>query len=230
MKNKLVIDSFSRKGKWLRPFLIILLILPSIVLHSQESSTGSGAFYPSFGVGFGFFYPGDVNDYIQNEMDELGYIEEYNTDMYLYLEIRGGLTYRIKNFDFNGFLEYDIAPKWIMVEGGGDDLSYSYSRISPLISVNYFIPVGSGKHAFFLGGGVNYSFMKFKEYSASNPGFKLQAGFSLQFGKFNMQPFGAFNYAKATDTSDPDQGDFELNYTSGQIGVNFSFHPTINYK
>jgi len=72
--------------------------------------------------------------------------------------------------------------------------------------------------------------MKFEEFSASSPGFRLQAGFSLQFGTFNLQPFGAFNYASATDTDNQDWEDFNLNYTNGQIGVNFSFHPKINFK
>jgi hypothetical protein len=218
------------KGRLLKALLFVLLVLSAIMVRSQDTTRMSSALFPTFGIGFGFFYPSDVNDYIQNEMNTLGYIEGYNTDLYMYFEIRGGLTYRIKSVDFSGIIEYDAAPKWVVVSGGGDNLTYYYSRIAPAIMVNYYIPVGKGRNAFFLGGGVNYSFMKFKDFNASNPGFKLQAGFNLQFGDFNLQPFGAFNYAKATDSSDPYWGDFVLSFVSGQIGVNFSFHPAINYK
>jgi hypothetical protein len=228
MKN-IDFDKILSFRKLLKAFLMILLMLSAIGVWSQDSNSMSRALYPSFGVGFGFFYPSDVNAYIQDEMNSLGYIEEYNTDLYMYFEIRGGLTYRIKSIDFSGIIEYDIAPKWIMVSGG-DDLTYYYSKIAPAIMVNYYMPVGTGRHAFFLGGGVNYSFMKFQDFKASNPGFKLQAGFNLQFGGFNLQPFGAFNYAKATDSSNPVWGNFVLSYVSGQIGVNFSFHPAVNYK
>lgn len=91
-------------------------------------------------------------------------------------------------------------------------------------------------NAFFLGAGVNYSFMKFKEYSASAPGFKVQAGYSLQFNKINIQPYGSFRYVKATDPSDYAIGGvvynsgFDLNYTAGQIGVIISFHERMLYK
>jgi hypothetical protein len=230
MKNTDFDKKLFPRGKPLKAFLIILLMLSAIGVRSQDSTRMSSALYPTFGIGFGFFYPSDVNTYIQDEMNTLGYMEEYNTDLYMYFEIRGGLTYRIKSVDFSTIIEYDIAPKWIMVSGGGDDLKYYYSRIAPAIMVNYYIPVGKGRNAFFLGGGVNYSFMKFKDFNASNPGFKLQAGFNLQFGGFNLQPFGAFNYATATDSSDPLWGDFVLSFVSGQIGVNFSFHPAIKYK
>jgi hypothetical protein len=230
MKNTYFDKILFLREKPLKALLMILLMLSAIRVQSQDSTRMSSALFPTFGVGFGFFYPSDVNQYIQDEMNTLGYIEEYNTDLYMYFEIRGGLTYRIKSIDFSTIIEYDIAPKWIMVSGGGDDLTYYYSRIAPAIMVNYYIPVGAGRNAFFLGGGVNYSFMKFEDFNASNPGFKLQAGFNLQFGGFNLQPFGAFNYATATDSSDPFWGDFVLSYLSGQIGVNFSFHPAIKYK
>jgi hypothetical protein len=214
----------------LKTFLIIPLMLLAIMVRSQDSTRMSHALYPTFGIGFGFFYPSDVNDYIQEDINSHGYIGEYNTDLYMYFELRAGLTYRTKSVDFSGILEYDAAPKWIVVSDGEDDLTYLYSRIAPGVMFNYYIPVGKGKDAFFLGAGVNYSFMKFTDFKASNPGFKLQAGFNLQFGGFNLQPFGAFNYAKATDSSDPLWGNFVLSYISGQIGVNFSFHPAINYK
>jgi hypothetical protein len=148
----------------------------------------------------------------------------------MYLEAKAGLTYRLKSFDVTGGIEYNLAPKYVIVEGGSvSSITYFYHRFSPEISANYYISNKNGKNAFFLGGGINYSFLSFEEFSASAPGFKLQLGYSLQFGKFNLQPYGAFRYTKVTDSSH-DMGDFVMTYTGGQIGVTMSFHPLIPYK
>jgi hypothetical protein len=224
MKQKVcMVISLPLKGI-LAVLCILLLNTPVSKLTAQETVEKKTVVYPSFGLGIGFFYPKDVNDYIQNEFDQLGYTEQVNTSMYMFMEVHGGITFRMKRVDITGSLEYDFAPKLVVVTGGGSNITYVYSRISPLVTANYYIPVKSGKHAFFIGGGVNYSFMKFKNFSASNPGLKLQAGFSMQLGKFNMQPYAAFNMVKATDSSHPEWGDFELSYTGGQIGIILSFH------
>jgi hypothetical protein len=228
MKTNNFINAFSFIKKLSILALILVLILPGLTLKSQETSAKSFAVYPTLGFGIGFFYPKDVNDYIKEEI-VASYSSAVNTDLYMYLEIKGGVTFRLKSVDFSMLLEYDIAPKFVVVTGG-DDFAYSFTRFSPEISANYYIPNKSGKHAFFIGGGVNYSFMRFKEFSASSPGFKLQMGYSLQFGKLNLQPNVAFRYVKATDSSDDIWGDFDLDYTGGQIGVILSFHPRMNYK
>jgi hypothetical protein len=213
--------------------VIVLLFSSSGALHSQETGK-SFLVYPTFGFGIGFFYPGDVNDYIQEEL-LAGVTDVINGDLYMYLEVKGGLTFRLKSADISLLAEYNIGPKIVTVSGG-DDFSFAYTRFSPEISGNYYFPGKSGRNAFFIGAGINYSFMKFEEFSASAPGFKLQAGYSMQFGKFNLQPYGAFRYVKATDSSDAVWGDMdqysemELDYTGGQIGVILSFHPGMSYK
>ncbi len=199
-----------------------LLLVGAFSLTAQESGSKTSALYPSFGIGIGFFYPSDVNDYIDADLSSYVTVNE---DMYMYLEVKGGLTYRLKNVDFSGMLEFDVGPK---VTTGDETITYFYTRIAPEISVNYYISTGSGKNAFFLGGAVSYGFLKFEDFSASAPGFKAQVGYSMQFGKFNMQPYVAFRYNKATD--DLDIGSFDLDYTGGQIGLIFSFHPGILYK
>jgi hypothetical protein len=167
------VNAVSFLWKLSRLTLITAILLQCLTLKSQETPSKSLSVYPTFGFGIGFFYPKDVNDYIKEEIVS-GYSSTVNTDLYMYLEIKGGITFRLKNVDFNALLEYDIAPKVVMVSDGGDNFSFAFNRISPEISVNYYIPTGSGKNAFFIGGGVNYSFMSFKEFKASNTGFKLQ--------------------------------------------------------
>ena len=207
-----------------------MVIMSWQTLFSQDKVAKTSAFYPSFGLGIGFFYPSDVNDYIDLDMAYQGVEGTFNTDLYMYLEVKAGLTYRMKSFDLTGGIEYDVAPKYVVVEGGSSgSLTYFYHRVSPEISANYYISNKNGKNAFFIGGGFNYSFLSFEESNASAPGFKVQLGYSMQFGKFNLQPYGAFRYTKATDSS-TGIGDFVMDYTGGQIGVNMSFHPLILYK
>ena len=220
-KNELI---FSAKTmRLLRVLLITAFLLPCILLHSQESTTKLSV-YPTFGIGTGLFYPRDVNKYIENETSNMIVTSGIGGFTLLsYYEIKGGITFRLKNVDFNGMLEYDIAPKYVLVTNG-DNVSYMYSKFSPEISTNFYIPGKSGKHAFFIGGGLNYIFLKFKQYSAASPGFKLQLGYSMQFGNFNVQPNIAFKYIKANDFN------FNLDYSGVLISVIFSFHKRINYK
>jgi hypothetical protein len=219
MKSKHYVKVFAIKEMSLKLFMVIILILPEVMVHSQEASAKLRV-YPSFGIGIGFFYPQDVNQYIKDEIVSR-YGTSYNTDLYMYLEVKGGITFRLKHVDFNGMLEYDIAPKFAIVTGG-DNISYNYSKISPEVSANYYFPSKSARHSFFIGGGVNYNFMKFEKYSASSPGIKMQFGYNMQLHKLNLQPYLAFKYIKAKDTSNI--VDFDLDYTGGQIGVIISIH------
>ncbi len=216
------------KCKLLQLLLVVSLLVPEMAVQSQETTAKTNAVYPTFGVGIGFFNPEDVNEYIKYSLPS-GYISEFGTeDIFMLIDLHAGITFRMKRFDVSAMLEYDIAPKFIIIEGA-DNQTYVFSRVAPGITANIYIPVGTGRHALFLGGNVNYSFMSFKDFRASSPGFKIQAGFSMQFGNFNLQPFGAFNYASGTDSDNSAWGkDFILNYTNGQVGVYLSFHPAIN--
>jgi hypothetical protein len=202
-------------------------ILSFHMIYAQDAPEKSFMVYPTIGFGIGFFYPQDVNDYIKNDLSSMGY-SAVNEDMYMYLEIKAGVAFRLQKVDFNLSLEYDLGPK--LVVGGEETYTYGFNRVSPELSFNYYIPNKTGKNAFFIGAGIHYSFMSFEEFSGSAPGFKAQIGYSLQFGKFNLQPYGAFRYAKSTDTSEDFGNDFVLDYTGGQIGVLLSFHQRMLYK
>jgi hypothetical protein len=210
--------------------LLILLFYASNLLNAQETSSGNMKIYPSFGVAAGFFYPENVNDYIAASLVVAGVTKQYGTtDMFVNYEIHGGVTFRLKKVDFSGELAFAFAPKWIFVENG-NNMHFYFNRVSPGISANYYIPMKSEKMEFFLGGGVQYHFMKFKEFNASNPGFCLRAGISIQFGRFNMQPNVSFLYARSEDnfTGYSGENTFVMNYTSGLIGIIMSFHPPID--
>lgn len=221
-------------GKKLCSILLGIFLASRVLTLQAQDATPPFMVYPSITVGIGFFYPGHVNEYIEDEIIA-GYSDAVNTELYAFFEVRGGLTFRMKRFDFGAMLEYDIAPKFVMVTGG-DNFTYSYSRIAPELSANIYFPGNSGKNAFFVGAGINYSFMKFEEYNASSPGVAVRAGYSMQFKSINIQPYGLFRLVKGSDPSGYDyQGtivhsEFEMNYTSFQIGANISFHKRMLYK
>jgi hypothetical protein len=206
----------------------ILLFCTCNILVAQETSSGKMRVYPSIGIAAGFFNPGDVNDYIAASAGNIS-TTFGTTDMFVNYEIKGGVTFRLKHVDFSGDLAYGIAPKWIIVTNGSN-MNYYFTRISPGMSANYYIPMKSKRMEFFMGGGVQYHFMKFESLKASSPGFCLRAGVSMQFGRFNMQPYVSFLYAKSEDTYLDYLGEksFEMNYTSGIIGIIMSFHPPID--
>jgi hypothetical protein len=204
------------------PVIRTAIILSLVVSCSFAQAQSSVDIYPAFGLGFGFFYPGDVNAYLEDYYST--YAQEYGTfDMFMYFELHAALALKIKRIEVSGLFEFAFAPKYVVVTGG-DNNTFFFNRVSPGLTAYYFIPIGSGRHAIILGGGFQYHFMKFEDYKGSAPGFRIQGGINLVFGKFNLQPYGAFVYASAKDTGTPGQDDFGLNYTGGQVGVNLSFH------
>ncbi|MBN1416215.1 MAG: hypothetical protein JW973_14025 [Bacteroidales bacterium] len=205
---------------------VIVFLSMAFSLHAQPGGKKTSAFYPGIGIGAGFFNPSDVNKYIENHlpayiMEQVGFSE-----MILYEEVQGFLTYRIKFVDITSLVEYAIGPKLFIVIPG-DDQYYFFHRLSPGLLANFYIPVGSGKHAIYIGGGAQYHFMWFEEFKGNTIGFRLQAGFSLQFGRFNIQPHLAFNLAKAVHKDESTDRTFDLNYTGGNLGINVSIHSPV---
>lgn len=228
--NQLKNSTFTNSCRIIFVTSVILLFYACNILLAQETSSGNMKIYPSFGFAAGFFYPGDVNDYIAASLALAGVTKQYGTtDMFMNYEIHGGVTFRLKRMDFSGELAYAFAPKWIIVENG-NNMNYYFNRISPGVSANYYIPMNSDKMDLFFGGGIQYHFMKFEDFNAGNPGFCLRAGVSMQFGRFNMQPNISFLYAKSEDNymGAFTENTFVMNYTSGLIGIIMSFHPPID--
>jgi hypothetical protein len=208
---------------------LITLLSIARPVDAQQDKVKTSALYPGFGIGLGIFYPGDVNEYIESHMPGNILSQTGSTDLFMYEEIHAFLTYRIKWIDITSIVEYAFGPKWIIITNSTNQF-YSFNRFSPGLLVNFYIPTGSGRHAIYLGGGAQYHFMKFEEYKGGNIGLRVNAGYSIQFGKLNLQPYLAFNLAKAKDTETLEFNAFELNYTGGQIGLNLSFHKPIAYR
>jgi hypothetical protein len=208
---------------------IFMLLFSIFNLNAQQGTTKTSAFYPGFGIGFGFFYPKGVNEYISNDLSN--YYQQYGTyDMFMYYTVNGFLTYKMKWFDVTALAEYAIAPKFILISNTSDLITYGFGRFSPGMLANFYVPFASGRHAVFFGGGAQYHMMKFKEFKRNTIGFRFQAGVSLQFRKFNVQPVLAFNLANAKDKMIVNNKLYDLSFTGGQLGINFSIHPPVAHR
>ena len=178
------------------------------------------------GFGIGFFYPGDVNDYMVEYADFHNYyLQEGITELIMNIVGRVNISYRLNNYlEFAGMLEYGWGPKYIMVTGD-EDVYFHFDRISPGLLTNFHIPFASGRHSFFIGAGIFYHMMEFEQFSDNAIGYRAQAGINLRLGRFTPQVFLAYDYALGEDTIDYIQNSriFELNYSGIVIGITAMF-------
>jgi hypothetical protein len=177
---------------------------------------------PGISIGFGLFYPSEVNDWIKNDLSD--YIAT-NEDLYLNLFLRGSLGIQLnKVITLEPVLEMALAPK-LMIGASGKSLIFG--RVSSGILANLYTPMSKGRNSFFLGGGALYHYMWFKDYSGSTIGPAFQLGLSFNRGRsFNPEVFAGFNYAKATGKySGFEQypSELELSYTDFHIGFRINF-------
>ena len=185
-------------------------------------------FFGGIGIVAGIFYPGDVNDLIEERTSHL-VIYTGIPGMIVNYGVKPSITVRINRIiEIEAFGEFAWAPKYILVDG---DQSYyfSFTRMAPGVTPKIHVPFGTGRHSIFFAPAITYNFLKFKEfqdykveYGARTVGGKMQVGFCLSFGKINLQPFIAYDHARASDRIGG-YSEFELNFSSFQFGVEFHF-------
>ncbi len=208
--------------------LTVLFLLTFCLGQSLSSQTFSNditetktdkQFYFGIGFGIGFFYPGDVNDYILDNTSNL-LITNGVADIVTNIVGRVSLTYRINSsVDLSLIGEFAWAPKYLVLSVG-DDLYFNFNRVSPGLIAKFHIPIKSGQNSIFFAPGLLYNTMKFEEFKGSALGFRLETGLSFNFNRVNLQPFISYDFANATAENYPD---FELNYSGIQFGVDFNF-------
>ena len=202
-------------------FSILICYLFRANSIAQENSKKTNI-CPGFGIGIGFFNPKGVNEYINYELSS--YYQQFGTfDMFMYYELNGSVTLKIKQLDVTALAAYAISPKFIIISNTSDIKTYTYSRLSPGILANYYIPFGTGRYSLFIGGGAQFHHLKFKEFNGNNIGIRLQVGLNLKFGNTNMQPHIALNLAKVKDGMIVNSELYDLNFTGGQVGINLIF-------
>jgi hypothetical protein len=224
MKTTLKISKISAKVGKVLIFFFLTVCLSATTLHAQNFK--KFAFGPGLSINVGVFNPEEINQYIATALNDYTIVFG-NTDLIMYYELSGCLNFKTRWVDVSPTFTYAIAPKIIV---GAQ--SFYFTRISPGVLANFFIPTGmSGKTALFIGGGIQYHMMKFEEYEGNNIGFKVQLGYDLQFGNFNMQPVLAFNIATAAgQIPQYPSSTLDMNYTGGQIGINMSFHKPVSHR
>lgn len=223
MKLKSKISGLA-KIMYRMPLMVVLAFYVS--QPSSEAQDKKFAVGPGLNINIGYFNPEDVNTYIENELSNYQIIFG-TTDMFLYYEASAFIKFKTRLVEFMPSFAYGISPK--VVTGAGD---FYFTRMSPGILTNFFIPVGfRGKHAVLLGGGFQYHIMDFEGYRGSGPGYRVQAGFDFQFGNFNLQPTIAYNIADVTgENPDAEIREMDLNYSGIQMGVVMSFYTNVNHR
>lgn len=219
--------------------ILILIVVVLFTYNAVESQTSSGGelkpgpklFYFGVGVNVGFFYPSDINDYLEDRYTD--YILEFGTYsmiMYYTLNVDGSFFF-CRFTELKLELELAASPKMIMTD---ETDTYFLNRITPALKFNFHIPAGN-KVSIYMGPGVNYSRLRFKgpEFDKTRTclGFSGQAGVMVRFRKFAIQPGITFNYipGKKEESSGGDdfvttyQTGLDFSYTGGQIGCTFYF-------
>ncbi len=200
----------------------------SYTLYQSDEDEKEKMVFVGVGIVMGIFSPGDVNEYINDDLPSNVYSTMGSFDMITNFSLKLSLTIRPhRMIDIVPFGEFGWAPKYILVDNG-ESYYYSFTKISPGIAAKVHIPFGSGRHSLFFAPGVTYNLLSFKD-GGSSPvskagglGGRFHVGFNLGLGKVLIQPFLGYDYAKAIDR-DVYYGEFELNFSSFQLGVDFCF-------
>ncbi len=206
-------------------FLSIHLIYAQLYINTEKQKKkgvieNSGVFL-GVGTGVGLFYPDEVNQYLKAISSNMYPDQEY-TDMLINIVGKLSVSKKLNNkFEIAFITEFATASKTFMESSGNNIIIYNFTRVSPGILSKFYFPIKSGRHSFYIGPGVNYHFMKFEEFEASNVGGKLQFGLSYNFKRFSLQPYMCYDYAVATD--DNQTASLELNYSGLQVGFEFHF-------
>jgi hypothetical protein len=196
-------------------------------IHLSQPGENNRFVYAGIGIVMGIFSPADINEYMENQTSHL-IITSGTLSMFTNFGVKPSVTIRPHRIiEIEVFGELSWAPKFILVSGD-ESYYFSFTRVSPGITPKIHIPFGTGRHSLFFAPAVTYNFLTFKdnqenrEFKGNSLGGKMLVGFCLDFRKIKLEPFIAYDYAKATDT-EPGFGDFELNFSSFQLGAEIMF-------
>ncbi len=201
--------------------LIFVFLFISTTLFSQEFKELNKRTYIGFDVGFGFFGPGDVNDYLNDKYADF-YFSSGFPEIVLNYFMDANFTYRFhKNIDIQAFTGFGWAPKVIMIENAGYSDSYHYMRYSYGIIPHLHVPLFI--NSFFLGIGPIFNHLKFESFQASTLGLKFRAGYNIHGGNFITQVFGGLDYIKGKSDQRYQSRPMTLDYTGFTFGTVFNF-------
>jgi outer membrane protein W len=210
--------------------LALIIALWCAQIHSQDDSK---LFYFGVGIGFGIFSPADVNDELNRYYSSyLSLAGTWNMYVYYALSVKGSFFFS-RYTELQCETEWGVAPKLIL-EGSDLDMYY-FNRITPEVKFNLHIPA-SDRFSVYFGPGVNWNWLRFTtanktKYTGNSIGYSAQAGVMMRFGKWSIEPFLSFKFAKTDDIERSSGGSVnlddlflsELSFTGVQVGNTFFF-------
>lgn len=186
------------------------------------------------GLSFGFFYPADVNSYMEAWVDRQGTVVSQSGFTGMFLNLVPRVTFEFLPLPYLGIQavgEVGWGPKILSVSGGDSEF-FNFMRYSGGGGVNGYLPLKQGSMALLAGGAVLYHHMDFDGYAKGTVGFRGKLGLRIYNRRFTPEIVVAFDWARAElDRGDPhdparSRGPAALNYTGVLIGANFYFNLT----
>lgn len=214
--------------------IIGLFLTIPIFSWAQDQTAPNSNFYIGGQLSTGFFYPGDVNQYIKNYIKDNNIIIQSGvSDIYSNYNFSFTVGYKINpNFGLQAVSDFGFAMKYISVTNG-DSKSFTFWRFSPGVIANLTIPHKSNTD-FNFGAGLFYHIMGFENFSGSNIGWRLHMGYDVYINQLGIKPFIVFDYAKVSTGDAKCQ---TLNFTDVRFGIgdgllhqinNHSFKPYLS--
>lgn len=200
-------------------FVIIIVMSLGVIAQNNEDRRMPQELKFGFGLGYGLFYPENLNDYIADYFERKNY--EFTSgfpEFLMYFTANVSSQYFLTdNLEFNGEVTGSWAPKVFNKEPH----YYHISAVSPGLIVNYHLH-SKKSSAFFIGAGLNYNFMKFKldeiEESSNTPGAIIRIGL-MNYRAVPIKHCLTYRYILARDSDVSGPPPFVLSYT----GIHYSF-------
>jgi hypothetical protein len=149
-------------------------------LPEEEKKAANTKVFASFHVTLGFVSPDDVNEYIQNEIDNIApggvFFQQGTPSISVACSFNFALIYRPKNnFQFSLPIEYGTAPKTITIDRTTLTFNMNRFSIGSFATYRFF---NQADNALYAGAGLLYHNMGFKSSSASKLGPRFEFGYT----------------------------------------------------
>ena len=186
----------------------------------SESETAEQFSRYAIGIygGFHFFYPNDVNDYIESELAGTTATSGFK-NMILCFDIGLGFKYMYnENFGIKAGVDGLLGPKIVM----NADYSYLLSAVSPGASALAVLPLGDD-FSLFAGIGPDFYFSWFKSYFGYGIGGKAELGVQVN-REAEVSLVGRYAKIPNRKKINGSKPDFDMEFTGVEIRATYWFN------
>ena len=158
-------------------------------LNAQESGTiFSKKTYFSFGAGYGYINPEDINSTLDTYVEDNGItFTKGNSNINLVLILESHLSHFInENVEIKGGFEFGMGYKEIKYGVFGSSTFNTLIRLSPQLMANYHHMLKNELSDVYVGGGLNYNKLILDAFNGDISGKGSALGLSFQLG-FSMK-------------------------------------------